>query len=379
MLSEWIDQVFGGDLPFWANVSQIVALAGIFLAVWALRIAYVQLRQASRATYGQLILMIDDAFYNFDNVRTEINQAVDQNRELRNVTDAELNRYVAVLERVGIMLDRKLIDVGIVNELYGPRLEQLLKCQLPTNLLLRPRVNPDKWRGFVKLHAALSKKRNLGTLSCERRRTQMTEESKMPQPHPLIAIVEKSGDATVEFRGFVGGEAENVVRLYVDLDAFACIEIPKDAVLHWEKDKSNIGRVRVFVSASSSITEVRKQRRSAGSSSLAWRERPGPLDARDFYTCSRECENRFAASATQVLEIESRANTEQDPGRATLLRSQADELKAEAKRALWTCLSFCPSPPIWRFATDSSGAVKVESFSLGAHYSGMISKYLPVE
>src|SRR3712207_5309287 len=97
-------------------------------------------------------------FYNFEDVRAAINVAVANDQELdQAITDAQLNRYVAVFERICIVLDRELIDKNIVDDLYGHRLHNLLLCQLPTGLVLRPRMNPDRLPGFKKLHQALRK------------------------------------------------------------------------------------------------------------------------------------------------------------------------------------------------------------------------------
>jgi hypothetical protein len=159
MRKEWINWIFGDDLQYWANVSQIAGLAGILLAVLALTIADRQLRLAARATYAQLILMIDDAFYNFEEVRAEINEAMEHNNRAIAVKEPQWFRYMAIFERLGVMLDSKLVSGRLVNELYGERFEKLLTCNRG-NLELRPEVAPAKWPGFISLWKVLKKHRN---------------------------------------------------------------------------------------------------------------------------------------------------------------------------------------------------------------------------
>ena len=78
--------------------------------------------------------------------------------------------------------------------------------------------------------------------------------------HPLIAAQEQSGETTIEFRGFVGTGDDEVLRLYTDLGMFSYVDIPKDAVVHVEKDLDGVtGKVRSFVSPDKKVTEVNKR------------------------------------------------------------------------------------------------------------------------
>ena len=87
--------------------------------------------------------------------------------------------------------------------------------------------------------------------------------------HPLITAQEQSGEATIEFRGFVGTGDDSVLRLYADLGMSSYVDIPREAVVYVEKDQSaEIGKVRAFVSPDKKVTEVYQQRVYANNSSF---------------------------------------------------------------------------------------------------------------
>ena len=88
--------------------------------------------------------------------------------------------------------------------------------------------------------------------------------------HPLIAAQEQSGEATIEFRGFVGTGDGDVLRLYADLGMSSYVDIPKEAVVYVEKDQSvETGKVRAFVSPDNKVTEVYQHRVYANDSSFS--------------------------------------------------------------------------------------------------------------
>jgi hypothetical protein len=126
-------------LTFLANESQIagllIAVGAAVIAIKALDIAQSQLRDAvsntslskkaaqatEKSARGQFILAIDAAFRPYDHVREAIN-----NPSLPDPSLADRQRYIAVCERLGYLIEWDLLDTHTVNDLYGDRIRKLL-------------------------------------------------------------------------------------------------------------------------------------------------------------------------------------------------------------------------------------------------------------
>ena len=79
--------------------------------------------------------------------------------------------------------------------------------------------------------------------------------------HPVIAALEKADTPAVVIDGFLGTSKDGSVRIYHALDTSAYVEIPKEAVIHMQPDKSGEpGAFRAFVRASSEILSVQRNR-----------------------------------------------------------------------------------------------------------------------
>jgi hypothetical protein len=149
---------------FWATWVQIFGVAAAAsLAVWAILIARGQLNDARRSAFGQFILGIDEAFRSCENVRRYINRPLPKSKP----DVADLYRYIAVFERLGIFIEWDLITIEKADELYGHRFEKLIsygaggfKKDFGTDF--RPRANPAGWGGFIVLWHALEGRRNVG-------------------------------------------------------------------------------------------------------------------------------------------------------------------------------------------------------------------------
>jgi hypothetical protein len=110
-------------LGIWANWSQIIgAGAAVVLAIWAIAIATRQLNDARRSALGQFILGIDEAFRSYEDVRKYFNRP----SKIPKPDKSDLYRYIAVFERLGLLIKWKLLKPKNVEMLYGHRFEKLI-------------------------------------------------------------------------------------------------------------------------------------------------------------------------------------------------------------------------------------------------------------
>jgi hypothetical protein len=141
-----------------ANYAQLIGLAALIFAVVSLRHSATQIKQTARATQGQLALAIDDAFAEHLDARTEVSQA-DKWKETRPALDADdrrkFRRYLAVFERIGLLVKDELMTIETVEALYGERFAMLLSRD-PIRKLVDGRQyargkfsKPDAWVGLV--------------------------------------------------------------------------------------------------------------------------------------------------------------------------------------------------------------------------------------
>jgi hypothetical protein len=175
--------------------------------------------------------------------------------------------------------------------------------------------------------------------------------------HPVIAALEKADVPTVVIDGFLGTSKDGSVRLYQALDTSGYVEIPKEAVIHLEPDKEGEpGAFRAFVRASGEILSVQRTRIRA----LDWVGVPvEPIPKKEFptpKTCAGFCEDAFKPRVTAYFIAETRALREQNSDRQALLLNEAQALKAQAKDALYRCLTECArrNPRQYIFGIDST-------------------------
>jgi hypothetical protein len=151
-------------LTFLANVSQIagllIAVGAAVIAIKALDIAQSQLRDAvsntslskkaaqatEKSARGQFILAIDAAFRPYDHVREAIN-----NPSLPDPSLADRQRYIAVCERLGYLIEWDLLDTHTVNDLYGDRIRKLLDYYDRKEWNFPARTRSENWWGFIVL------------------------------------------------------------------------------------------------------------------------------------------------------------------------------------------------------------------------------------
>jgi hypothetical protein len=101
-----------------ANVAQIVS---IVLAIPAACWAYLQLKAATVSAESQAILALDQALTQYEPLRKDLNRG-----PLKDVDEVLLRRYIAVFERLGLLLKNGVVSKRLADQLYGSRLEKLL-------------------------------------------------------------------------------------------------------------------------------------------------------------------------------------------------------------------------------------------------------------
>jgi hypothetical protein len=142
-----------------ANVSQILGLVGVIVALVALWFARSQLIQANaqliktkKATHGQMILAIDQALLEYNDIRFEAGREdwkppPNDDKE-RSKLRHRIKQYMGVWERVEDLLADGSIEESTVNKLYRERVYSLMRNDVVRDYLID---KPDDWRDFLKL------------------------------------------------------------------------------------------------------------------------------------------------------------------------------------------------------------------------------------
>jgi hypothetical protein len=142
------------DFPAWighaADVAQLVGIAvAVPVALWAYR----QLKSATASAEAQAVLALDQAFSLFEGFRKDLNQ----NAAKPTSDDVTLRRYLAVFERLGLLIKKDVIgvQVGRTSWSCGARCasrQSIGGCPTPTNphertqsTAQRPRRSPRFW------------------------------------------------------------------------------------------------------------------------------------------------------------------------------------------------------------------------------------------
>jgi hypothetical protein len=136
------------EFPAWighaADVAQVI---GIALAVPAAYWAYLQLKSATASAEAQAVLALDQAFSLFEQFRKDLN------RDAATATSdtVTLRRYIAVFERLGLLIKKGVIGVQLADQLYGSRLATLLAtAERPVRTMVAEREGKG-WENFTEL------------------------------------------------------------------------------------------------------------------------------------------------------------------------------------------------------------------------------------
>lgn len=141
------------------DTSDVIALGAIVLAVVGAAIAYQQLRaghaqleDGRNIARAQFLLNMDQAFEADTDIRMRLgkaNQAPLTSDEWRQV-----KRYMARFERVAVFVSEGLLDVVVVNRLYGARFRNIVKnSEIRARLLEGPKA--PSWADFIGLWRTL--------------------------------------------------------------------------------------------------------------------------------------------------------------------------------------------------------------------------------
>jgi hypothetical protein len=139
------------EFPAWiGHAADLAQLLGLVLAVLAGWWAYLQLKSATASAETQAVIALDQAFSLFEQFRTRLNNNEKFRKDL-NADDADkvaLRRYIAVFERLGLLLKKKVIKVELADQLYGSRLQKLFEhAETPVKTILEQRERKG-WDNF---------------------------------------------------------------------------------------------------------------------------------------------------------------------------------------------------------------------------------------
>ena len=121
-----------------------------------------QLREGQKIAYGDFLLRLDEAFQRHQRVHTKLRPGGEWSRvgpddkwrpEFPKDGPA-VEAYMGLFERVQLLLEKDLIDIGTVNRLYGYRLFNIVNNPIIYQVKLVELG--DGWIDFIKLWKALS-------------------------------------------------------------------------------------------------------------------------------------------------------------------------------------------------------------------------------
>ena len=137
--------------------SLMVALATTGSLIYISRQVNVTRRQAR----GQFLLALDDQFKQFSSVTVRL---VDNNNPFKPQADdwGGVWSYMSVFERINIMLEDKILDIALVDRLYGFRLIALIANDAVYQML---ETSGAEWQDFIRLCKAIAAQRQRARLN----------------------------------------------------------------------------------------------------------------------------------------------------------------------------------------------------------------------
>jgi hypothetical protein len=127
------------------TTAEFIAAVGFVAAAGAAFAAFLQLRDTKNIARGQFILAIDQSLAPFEFVRRQVEH------HHAPTDEKELRRYIAALERIGLLLQKGYLDIEAVERCYGSRLKRLINSTEPDYVqLIIKNVNKEGgWKDFV--------------------------------------------------------------------------------------------------------------------------------------------------------------------------------------------------------------------------------------
>jgi hypothetical protein len=139
-----------------SHIADVVQVIGVPLALIGLGVGWLQLRRAARSAHAQNILSLDSLLHNHNEVRSKLQTAtwIPADRMERN----ELRRYMAIFERMGVLLRWRELDLKTIDRLYGHRFEILVRNPSVQSIV---RARQSEWEDLVHLWRELESSKKI--------------------------------------------------------------------------------------------------------------------------------------------------------------------------------------------------------------------------
>jgi hypothetical protein len=141
-------------------IGSIVACFTSIATVLGLYFVWRQLRDTRRIAQGEFLLRLDEMFRYHDKVHRRLRPGGEwylQEKGPNSVEEwADVDSYMGLFERIKVLIDNKVVELEIINTLYGYRLDNILA----NNKIKQEKLEKDekdKWQKFIKLCKALNK------------------------------------------------------------------------------------------------------------------------------------------------------------------------------------------------------------------------------
>ena len=152
----------------------VATIIGLLLTVVGLIYAGIQLRESKRIARGDFLLRLDEMFRQHNEVHTRLRPRGTWADGTSGPVTAEdwimVERYMGLFERIKILVDDRIVDIGTVYRLYGYRVFNITandKIRIGKRLL-KPKAwkklspeerNSHGWKDFIELWHALEDRR----------------------------------------------------------------------------------------------------------------------------------------------------------------------------------------------------------------------------
>jgi hypothetical protein len=174
-------------------VTGIVTAFGVAGAIGTVLYARKQLLIAQKTAYGDFLLRLDEAFVRHKVVHVKLRFGDKYPKVVRPFEFPKdwpaIESYMGLFERIQVLVEEKIIDIDVVDRLYGYRL---------FNIVANPVIYREKlvkiadgWRDFIKLWLALQKQRD---------ETSSTEETRHRQVNEALITALQSENPTMDRR-----------------------------------------------------------------------------------------------------------------------------------------------------------------------------------
>src|SRR5919108_4193526 len=151
------------------SVADVATLVGLLLTVLAIAVAALQLRKDAKASRGAFLLALDETFAHHEKMRKRVNDSSwdpdpddpDDEKRIHAGKRNVLRRYMAVFERIGILVTDGSLDLALASTIYGDRFEKLVRacCGPRKAVVWILKEKPEDWLYFIELWRRLETQR----------------------------------------------------------------------------------------------------------------------------------------------------------------------------------------------------------------------------